>query len=218
MSPSGDTRITICVEGNLASGKTTLLGHIRSRSGVEVIEEPVGTWRNVANANLYALLVEDRDRWGFMFQSYAQLTMADIHARPSSAAVKVMERSIYSGRHVFVENLYRTGRMTDVEYTVLDQWYSWLTTCLDINPQLIVYLRSSPEVVFERMRQRCRDEESTMSLSHVRDIHALHEEWLLGATRHTPSCPVLVLDADKDTAQVRRELDSKIGTYLHDSE
>ena len=40
---------------------------------------------------------------------------------------KVMERSLHSGRFVFVENLARSGQMKKVEYDILDRWYDFLT-------------------------------------------------------------------------------------------
>jgi deoxyadenosine/deoxycytidine kinase len=56
------------------------------------------------------MLYNDPHRWGFTFQSNAQLTLSKLHAQPAKAAVKVMERSIYSARYCFTENLYRKYR------------------------------------------------------------------------------------------------------------
>jgi deoxyadenosine/deoxycytidine kinase len=53
------------------------------------------------------MLYSDPHRWGFAFQANAQMSLAKLHAQPSKAAVKIMERSIYSARYCFVENLYR---------------------------------------------------------------------------------------------------------------
>ena len=53
------------------------------------------------------MLYDDPCRWGFTFQANAQMTLAKLHARSTKAPVKVMERSIYSARYCFVENLYR---------------------------------------------------------------------------------------------------------------
>jgi hypothetical protein len=53
------------------------------------------------------MLYNDPHRWGFTFQSNAQLTLAKLHALPSKSPIKVMERSIYSARYCFVENLYQ---------------------------------------------------------------------------------------------------------------
>jgi len=42
---------TICIEGNIGSGKTTFLNHFRSFNAT-ILEEPVDLWRNVAEVNL----------------------------------------------------------------------------------------------------------------------------------------------------------------------
>lgn len=43
----------------------------------------------------------------------------------------------------------------------------------------LVYLRTSPEVVYERMRKRARSEESCVPLKYLEELHKLHEEWLI---------------------------------------
>jgi deoxyadenosine/deoxycytidine kinase len=53
------------------------------------------------------MLYNDPNRWGFAFQANAQMTLAKLHAQPTKSPVKVMERSIYSARYCFVENLYQ---------------------------------------------------------------------------------------------------------------
>lgn len=63
-----------------------------------------------------------------------------------------------------------------------------------------VYLRSSPEVCYERNQRRNRPEEITVSLSYLKELHESYEEWLLHA--QTPA-PVLVIDANKELDEVR---------------
>ncbi len=52
------------------------------------------------------MLYNDPHRWGFAFQANAQMTIAKLHAQPAKSPIKVMERSIYSARYCFIENLY----------------------------------------------------------------------------------------------------------------
>lgn len=61
-----------------------------------------------------------------------------------------------------------------------------------------MYLRSSPEVVARRIRQRARAEERAISQQYLQALHELHEEWLIGQRRFPVPCQVLVMDADKD--------------------
>ena len=65
------------------------------------------------------------------------LTMLESHLRKVEPA-KVMERSIHSGRYVFVENLYRSKQMSKVEYSILAKWYDMLTqkTGMDLDTDL----------------------------------------------------------------------------------
>lgn len=43
---------TVCVEGNIGSGKTTFLSHFKKFDNITVLEEPVELWRDVSGANL----------------------------------------------------------------------------------------------------------------------------------------------------------------------
>ncbi|XP_037084831.1 thymidine kinase 2, mitochondrial-like [Pollicipes pollicipes] len=113
------------------------------------------------------------------------------------------------GRYCFVENLYQNGLMSAPEYAVLDQWFQWITTNVDVKPDLIVYLRSSPEVVAERIRRRARDEERAIPDSYLRALHELHEDWLVRRCRFSLPCSVLVLDADKDLQMLKEEFNSR---------
>lgn len=100
---------TIIVEGNIGSGKSTFLDNVtKSKPDLfEVLSEPVKKWKNIEGHNLLDLMYKDAERWSLVFQSYAQLTMMEQHVKKVSKPVKMMERSIYSGRKCFIENLYR---------------------------------------------------------------------------------------------------------------
>lgn len=206
---SAGKQITICVEGNIGSGKTTLLEHFAQFPEVKTLSEPVNKWRNAGGHNLLELMYSDPARYSCMFQSYVQLTMMDNHTIPITEPVKMMERSIHSGRYCFIENLHRGGLMSDAEYAVLDQWFSWITANVDVKPDLIVYLRSSPEVALERVRRRQRDEERAIPETYLRALHELHEDWLVRRTRFTVPCQVLVLDADKDMTVLKEEFNTR---------
>ena len=49
---------TVCVEGNIGSGKTTFLNNFKVYENTTVIQEPVQLWRNVAGTNLLVKTTE----------------------------------------------------------------------------------------------------------------------------------------------------------------
>ena len=85
----------------------------------------------------------DHCRWSLTFQTYVQLTMLETHTKTSDQAVKMMERSLYSAKYCFVDNLRKTGKMADSEYEVLSSWFDFLLGCkeIDLSVDLIVYLK-----------------------------------------------------------------------------
>ncbi|XP_029688354.1 thymidine kinase 2, mitochondrial-like isoform X3 [Takifugu rubripes] len=193
-----ERKAVICVEGNIASGKTTCLKYFGKTNNIEVLTEPVSKWKNVHGHNPLALMYQDPARWGITLQTYVQLTMLVNHLSCPSTSLKMMERSIFSAKHIFVENLFRSGRMPAVDYAVLTEWFDWITTNISIPVDLIVYLQTTPETCYQRLKHRCREEESAISLDYLESIHQLYEDWLVKRTYAALPAPVLVIPGDHD--------------------
>ena len=196
---------TVFVEGNIGSGKTTFLKHFAALDNVQTLAEPVELWRNVRGENFLGLMYDDPSRWGITFQTYVQLTMLDLHTRPISRPVKMMERSLHSARYCFVENLHNSGLMPQPDFVALDEWFNWIVKNHNVAGDLIVYLRTTPDVVHKRMLARARTEESCVPLEYLEKLHQLHENWLYHKTSFTCSAPVLVIDANKDLSNMADE-------------
>lgn len=79
---------------------------------INIFCEPIDKWRNVNGVNLFDLMYKDPKRYGFLFQSYVQLTMLKQHELIKKLTleqneINFSERSIISARYIFVEKLYR---------------------------------------------------------------------------------------------------------------
>ncbi|XP_043937757.1 thymidine kinase 2, mitochondrial isoform X2 [Protopterus annectens] len=202
---SQEKKSVICIEGNIASGKTTCLEYFSKTSNIEVVTEPVFKWRNVQGHNLLGLMYQDPSRWGITLQTYIQLTMLDLHTSTHIMPVQIMERSIYSAKYIFVENLYRSGRMPEADYVVLTKWFDWIIQNINISLDLIVYLQTTPETCYERLKKRRREEESDILMEYLESVHQLHEDWLINKTMFEVPAPVLVIPADHDLQKMLKQ-------------
>jgi thymidine kinase len=54
--------------------------------------------------------------------------------------------------------------MPDLEYAVLSEWFDWIVGSQKLPMDLIVYLQTTPETVYDRIKKRCRKEEQTIPL------------------------------------------------------
>ncbi|CAG4983930.1 deoxynucleoside kinase [Colias croceus] len=196
---------TVLVEGNIGSGKTTFLEHFRHFEDITLLTEPVEEWRNVQGWNLLDLMYKDPAKWAMTFQAYVSLTMLEMHRRPTRTPVKLMERSLFSAKYCFVEQMKRLGTLHPAQFAVLDEWFNFINREMPVNADLIVYLKSSPSVVYERIKKRARSEEQCVPLDYIEQLHTLHEDWLINRTHAECPAPVLVLDADLDISQITEE-------------
>ncbi|XP_058468047.1 deoxynucleoside kinase isoform X1 [Malaya genurostris] len=201
----GNQPFTVFIEGNIGSGKTTFLNHFQKfKESVSLLTEPVELWRDCGGVNLLDLMYKEPKRWAMPFQTYVTLTMLNMHTHQTDKSVKLMERSMFSARYCFVENMLATGMLHQGMYNILQEWYEFIHGNIHIQADLIVYLRTSPEIVFERMKKRARCEESCVPLKYLQELHDLHENWLIHGT-FPRAAPVLVLDADLDLNNISSE-------------
>lgn len=184
------------VEGNIGSGKTTLLEKLKVRGDTEVVIEPVDVWTSIKgkdDKNLLESFYIDPKRYAHLLQTIIFTTRLESIDVPQVKPIRICERSILTDKNVFVKNAIMNSMFDELEKNCYIRWFDWLEGKFHKKPSGIIYLRTSPEKCYERMRKRNRDGEETVSLEYLKDIHERHDEWL-----KTVSCPVLILDNDTD--------------------
>lgn len=186
--PTQKKRLTFCVEGNISVGKTTFLQRIANetielRDLVEVVPEPIGKWQDVGpdHFNILDAFYAEPQRYAYTFQNYVFVTRV-MQERESSAGIKplrLMERSVFSDRMVFVRAVHEANWMNEMEISIYDSWFDPVVSTLPgLIPDGFIYLRASPDTCHQRMKLRKREEEGGVSLEYLRDLHEKHESWL----------------------------------------
>lgn len=193
------------IEGNIGAGKSTFLRLIADRLPVQIVYEPHTKWQNVdQKENLLEKFYKDTKRWAYTFQSYAFITRVieqQQKARENKFGIQVLERSVYSDRYCFAKNCFETGLMTELEWNLYCEWFEWLVELYATRPTGFIYLQSSPDVSFDRIKMRGRQEESSVPYSYLEQLHTKHQDWLIekkGVAPYLVDTPVLVLNCDQD--------------------
>ncbi|XP_072950695.1 uncharacterized protein [Typha angustifolia] len=191
-SPSVQTaqkkRLTFCVEGNISVGKTTFLQRIANetlelRDLVEIVPEPISKWQDVGpdHFNILDAFYAEPQRYAYTFQNYVFVTRV-MQERESAGGIKplrLMERSVFSDRMVFVRAVHEANWMNEMEISIYDSWFDPVVSSLPgLIPDGFIYLRASPDTCHKRMMHRKRAEEGGVSLDYLRGLHEKHESWL----------------------------------------
>jgi len=170
----------IYIEGNIASGKSTLIEYLKNKLGnkIEFFLEPIDKWKDCKGVNLLKLMYDDPKQFSFHLQSLIQSTMFEIQIKNSKFPIKLTERSLLSERYIFIQYLLNNKIISDLEFNILNQWFEQLNS---LTPKVneIIYLRTKPEDVFQQLKLRNRAEEQKITIGYLSDLHGLHEDWLI---------------------------------------
>jgi deoxyadenosine/deoxycytidine kinase len=181
-----NSKYLVYVEGNIAAGKSTFINMLKGElnESSECFLEPLEKWTNLRGVNLLEDMYASPKSKSFNLQTYIQLTMAEIQMNKQTKPIKITERSLMSERFVFIENLLENDLIGTVELSILDEWYQFLSKQFNkVNE--IIYLQTTPETSYQRLRLRNRSEESSVSLDYITQIHNLYEKWLVLDPEHS---------------------------------
>lgn len=139
------------------------------------------------------------------------LTMVKNHLDPAN--IKIMERSISSGNQVFLKAHEVRGTIYPAHAQILRDWENHLTETTPTNIDVIIYLRTKPEISWERLRGRNRSEEKNLTLDYVRILHVLYDQWL---SRYEEA-KVITINANQDIYSMMAELNAQLRQYQRDN-
>lgn len=201
---------TIAIEGNIGCGKSTLLNQIINRDQVCILEEPVEKWKSLNGHNLLEKFYRDPKLWATPFDTYVILTTWDQYLKGNDKPLRIIERSLLSCRYCFLQNLLETDVIEQAMFEILEELCERIRHVTAVKVDLIVYLRTDPDVVYQRMINRQREEESIVPIDYLRQLHSLHEQWLMEG-RFPQPCPILILDGNAADMKIEYE---KLEQYL----
>ena len=196
----------LSIEGNIGSGKSTLVSHLSNIMGKIVIflQEPVDEWKTIKDIKGETMLekfYKNQTNYAFAFQMMAfisRLALLKKTLMENPDAIIITERCLNTDREVFAKMLYDSGKIEEVEYLIYLRWFDTFTAEFPISKY--IYLKTTPEISHTRMLSRNRKGE-TISIEYLRECHLYHENWL---TSSTIASQVITIDAtgDKDNIEM----------------
>ena len=191
----------VSVEGCIGTGKSTFIELIKQQykdKPIIFLQEPLDKWlqlKDSDNENILEKFYKDQKRWSYSFQMNAFITRSKqiLENNPKDSII-VIERSVITDRRVFAELLKESGKISDMEWELYNQWYYWLTENFNVIPDMYVYLRANSDVSFERMKKRARKEEDIIPKEYIEAVSKKHDDWLFNEHKSL----VITIDVNND--------------------
>jgi deoxyadenosine/deoxycytidine kinase len=175
----------ITIEGNIASGKSTLALKLQEKYRIPTFLEKIDSW------TLLGQFYENPERWGFTFNVEVLLSMMEWK---NNNYLSIYERSPLSCAYVFTQHQYDSGVLNKKEHDIFQKIYKEFGWDQDY----IIYIETDPNVCFERLQKRNRSCESQVSLSYLEDIHKKHSDMIKFVKINKPSVKICIVDGNQD--------------------
>ena len=162
----------IGIAGNIGCGKTTLTRKLSEYYG----------WTPRYESVTYNPYLEDYysdiPRWSFNLEVYflAQRFKDILDIRRSDEVI-IQDRTILEGVHIFVENNYRMGNLSDRDFRTYMDLFELMMSLVK-EPDLLIYIKSSVPHLVSQIQKRGREYEQGISLDYLAGLNSLYEKWI----------------------------------------
>jgi thymidylate kinase len=204
----------VSIEGNIGSGKTTLMTNLReeykNNPYVIFLKEPVDEWEIIQDSNGKSILEKfyaDQDKYSFAFQMMAYISRLNVLRQtlkglePSKKYTIISERSLNTDRYVFAKMLYETGKMEDVFYKIYLNWFDSFSKEFPVHK--VVYVKTAPEICHARILMRAREGEDNITPEYLKICDKYHEDMLQNIQIEQDK---LILDGNIDINEDRNQI------------
>ena len=185
----------IVIDGNIGCGKSTIINRIIKTKALDlpVYNEPLNDWDDWLK-----LFYSDMSKYSFGFQ----MRVLKSHLDKKDIPYGIFERSPLSCQRIFGEMLYEDNLMSDLEWKLTEEFnndYGW-------TPNIIIYLRSDPNICYERINNRKRDGEEGISIEYLKRLHSKYESLYVENNLYK----IIYIDANQSIDNVYNEIMSKV--------
>lgn len=198
-------RVFLAVAGNIGSGKTTLTRRLEERLGLTALYED--THDNPYLADFYA----DMPRWAMGLQlRFLGVRVQQTRSLLDRGVSTIQDRTCYEDAEIFAANLHHRGDMDARDWETYAMIAAQLLDGVP-PPDLLVYLRRSPDSCRSLIARRGRDYEASIPMDYLQDLGGRYDAWFERYERGTK----LVVEAERsDFLNRPADLEALVGRII----
>jgi len=226
MSLKSNNFTIISIEGNIGSGKTTLIEnlkeHYKDNNEIIFLKEPVDEWELIKDSNGVTILekfYENQEKYSFSFQMMAYISRLNVlrttlkSLDANKKYTLITERSLNTDRYVFAKMLFETGKIEEINYQIYLNWFDAFSEEFPVHK--IVYVKAYSEICHTRICKRSRKGENIIPLSYLNSCHSYHENMI--ENNIVQNIETIVLDGNiniyENTSQIEKWIE-QINTFI----
>jgi deoxyadenosine/deoxycytidine kinase len=203
----------ISIEGNIGSGKSTLFEklkiHFANNKNIIFVREPVDIWESIQDENGTTILekfYQDQIKYSFSFQIMAYISRINLlkeTIKHNPGVTIITERSLYTDKMVFAKMLYDTHKIEYINYQIYLNLFDTFKN--DFNVNNIIYIKTDPDICYNRILKRARNGENNISVDYLQLCDTYHNNMV-----DILECDKIVLNGNVDIYENTSQLNDWI--------
>lgn len=182
----------IAIEGGIGVGKTTLAKALAQKLNANLLLETI-------DINPFLpLFYENPERHGLSVQ--LSFLFSRIKQWQSLLQQDLFHAMMVSDYLFAKDRLFAMNNLNDEEFALYNQVAQLIAIDLP-KPDMVIYLQSSPETAFQRIKKRNRDMEKNITLEYIKQVTATYDHFFF----HYNDTPLLVVQTDRINFAERSE-------------
>jgi len=157
--------LNIVIDGNIGSGKSTVLDMLSKNKEFNIVQENLNDWKPYLTQ-----FYEDMKGKSLSFQMKVLLHHMTIYEHiKNNKITNILERSPLSCIHIFGKSLEESGMLSKLDLQLMIDYnkkFGWY-------PEYLIYINTDPDICLKRIKQRDRKGE-TISLDYLKNIDTLY--------------------------------------------
>ena len=198
-------KLYIFIEGLIGLGKTTLVEYLK-KLGYNTESEPL---KDLQDIGLLEAFYKNTRKYGYLMQN-TMFILKMILIDGIEYEIVFIERSPFCDKECFASLLHDDGFIDEIEWSSYNLWFNKLIKQMEQIDYKFIYLKADPKICKERIENRGRKGEESISLEYLEKLSKKHDEWL----NNMPQDKVLVLDASLDKEHIDEHI-KKIEEFFH---
>ena len=180
----------IVIDGLIACGKSSLLEQLHQNHGLVIRTEPVDDWYPILTK-----FYQDPQGWAFAMNLQVMATFSRWKHEPLKSTT-FYERCPRSCKDVFTALSVEGGFMHPLQSDLFNELYPNLAW----EPDVLIYLRATPEQCMARLQIRGRECESSVNLKYQQYLYDKYEAMVAGMQQR--GTPVIIIDGNQSALEV----------------
>jgi deoxyadenosine/deoxycytidine kinase len=209
-----------------------LKSHFQGNDQVIFLKEPVDEWEKIKDKQGVTILEHfyaDQEKYSFPFQMMAYISRLKLlretfqeiqtkkHSMDDKKFIIISERSLFTDKMVFAKMLFDTCKIEFINYQIYLNWFE--TFAQDFPIQKIIYVKTAPDVCYNRIARRNRDGEDNIPLQYLTSCHEYHEHMMDTTSMECVCSTQLVLNGNTDIFENKSLLNEwvhSIETFIYE--